>query len=309
MSDIRKTKNAAYDQPEGGYLPGQLQDVYAVIDDSLDNGELAYGNLRQAKDIGRKTLQAFENMNEEWSVYVDLTPQVRIEREGVPAYASNLLRGATNTYGSVTDIDIIKDIDGRFMLGAIVESSAIGQHDRYIVPLARQGDKEVLKGRPVDMPSLRRNLYKERLNSTELKAGADLYDLLGSKSITGAELMEYIQENTTKKKEGGFNRYITALNLEVEDTFSSGDPYQVTIYDGTIVVDYDQSFTTSAPYFEYPQGDAFSLLGIHCVRNHSKRQVQEVSLALVSDNNDLVATVQLDHAKLTLSRDEHEDDD
>lgn len=308
MSDIPSMRKAAYDKPERIPLAGQLNDVYRILDDDLDNGELAYRNLKRAKDVGRKTLQAFDDAMMTWMVYAELTQAVRIEREGV-LEARLVNQGPTNLYGEVNDISIVDDIDGRRVLAATVESEAIGQYERYIVPLAREGDTRIFKNRPVDMPGLVRNVYQERFSKAEIEIARDFADTLRAGPLPGDHLEDYIRTQTNRNKKAGFERYMVALNLEIEDAYARDEPYSVVVHEGVIAVSYDHSFEASVPHYQYPEDEQFQLLGIQCVRDHDRRQLHEINLFVESHERDRLATIPLDSASVMLWSGAPDDED
>jgi|GEM_PF-5839016 len=299
MSDIPSMRKAAYDKPERIRLAGQLQDVYRVLDDDLDNGELAYRNLERAKNVGQKTLQAFEDASMMWMVYAELTPAVRIECDGIPEVRPDI-QGPTNIYGEVNDISIVDDIDGRRILAATIASEAIGQYERYIVPLARESDTRILKNRPVDMPWLVRNVYQERFNKAEIKTANDFAHTLFAGPLPGDDLEDYIRTQTNRNEKAGFERYMVALNLEIEDAYARHEPYIVIVHEGVVAVSYDQTFEMSVPHYQYPEDEQFQLLGIQCIRDHDRRQLHEINLFVESHERDRLVTIPLDSASVML---------
>lgn len=164
MSEIRKQKSLAYDAPEPVFLPRQLTEVYDVIDDAFDNGEFSPSTLEKARKVAKQALSVYEEARESWMVYAELTPDVRIERAGMPIVRTYDTREPLNVYGEVRDVDIVQDIDESDMLALTLESTAVGQYERYIIPLARRHDESIRATRPVDMPALRRDPYVRRLD-------------------------------------------------------------------------------------------------------------------------------------------------
>jgi hypothetical protein len=305
MSDIPRMKKAAYDKPENYALPGQLEDVYAVIDEALDNGELSLRTLERAKEMGRKTLEAYSNYKMPWTVYSETAPSVRIDgRSGIEKATKAKV---SNIYGEINDIDVVNDIDGSRMLAVKVESTGIGQYERCIIPLARQGDIIILKERPVDMPVPIRGPLKSRAKKHEVSKMHQFDKFLSDGVKSGEELRELLRSRAKLESKKSFEKYMVAINLGIEECYSIGEPYGVTVIDGRMKVIYDQASLDSTPRNDYVQDESFFLIGIKCTADYEADILQDITLIVESSECDAVAEVPLNTAMVILESDEYGD--
>ena len=249
MSEIPKSKTTRLDRPAAEYVAGNLEPLRELLFDALDNGALSRRTLEKAANMGKKTLAQYGTHDSAWYVYAELSPDVCVMRNlGEFSELTPHAGYPTNIYGELVDFAVEEHPNGRDMLYAHVESLGVGQYDQYIVPIAYAGDTTTYvqagetkrqMARIMDMPSLSRDTYVQRVKSKELAVAEAFADFIGETTRNGKDVTAYLRERLRSAGENGLQRYQTGLNMMFEDTYYIGEPFVVDMRECWARVEYD----------------------------------------------------------------------
>ncbi|MFZ1361074.1 MAG: hypothetical protein WAS27_03575 [Candidatus Saccharimonadales bacterium] len=258
-------KPSRLDRPEQQHLVGQLTEMYEVLDDGYnDDGWLTEQALMRACEVGRAVLDRYEDKRVRWQVYSELTADTYSDLHDMTLGECADVR-TTNVIGDISDIDIDADDNDIPILTMTIESSVMGQYDRYTIPIAKAGDVRVFNeddtlrrlARPIDTPVLIRDRYEKRLTKQELADISDFYEAITHTGNDERALLFFLERKTSGLSRKYIDEFFVALNLDIDDAKYAGCPYWLDVTDARSEVLYDHGDPSRGVYAEYIDGGAW----------------------------------------------------